>query len=334
MVKRLVEFDVLKGFGMLLVMIGHCNINSSIMSMISIFHMPLFFIVSGFFYQPKQISLFFKKSLMRLFVPYLFFVVVNMLFAFFMNCLSTHDIYKSVNNVLSIINPLDKECYLLYRTIWFLLVLFVVSNLFNLLVYYIKNEFLFGATIMLIFILGWWMQGHFSLPFFLDTSLSVIFYYYAGYLLRQAKLVRTIPNDIASFMFSSLSFLVIMLLAVIFHPNINVKMNIFPLWVPFASIIATVSFFFIIKRMVSESMPSKRIISLMSLCGYYSICLLGFHRVFQDLLYILYNRLSIDNVALQSVIFIMTSVPLILLLSFFIEKKCPRLIGMKSFKKN
>lgn len=48
--ERLNQFDILKGVGILLVMIGHAiSTNSIVYNLIYGFHMPLFFFCSGFF---------------------------------------------------------------------------------------------------------------------------------------------------------------------------------------------------------------------------------------------------------------------------------------------
>ena len=54
--KRLAEFDVLKGIGILLVVLGHTTISDPMKYMIYCFHMPLFVAVSGYFFHPKAIG--------------------------------------------------------------------------------------------------------------------------------------------------------------------------------------------------------------------------------------------------------------------------------------
>lgn len=49
--KRIEYFDVVRGFAMLLVILGHCNMSimASLNKFILSFHMPLFFFISGIF---------------------------------------------------------------------------------------------------------------------------------------------------------------------------------------------------------------------------------------------------------------------------------------------
>lgn len=51
---RDVNIDILKGIGMLLVIIGHSGCPWPFYQAINAFHMPLFFIVSGLFFSTKM----------------------------------------------------------------------------------------------------------------------------------------------------------------------------------------------------------------------------------------------------------------------------------------
>lgn len=77
--KRLHYFDVVKGFGIILVVLGHIEyISDPLRTWISSFHMPLFFIVSGMLMQYKdEVSRPLKSTLAKkargLIIPYLWF---------------------------------------------------------------------------------------------------------------------------------------------------------------------------------------------------------------------------------------------------------------------
>lgn len=66
-------FDIMKGFGILLVIAGHWGgVNKYLFNFIFSFHMPLFFILAGYFYKPKDTSDSLSKDFKRLIIPYLF----------------------------------------------------------------------------------------------------------------------------------------------------------------------------------------------------------------------------------------------------------------------
>lgn len=48
------NWDVVKGLGILLVIMGHSNLPATIYYGIYAFHMPLFFIVSGIFFSDRK----------------------------------------------------------------------------------------------------------------------------------------------------------------------------------------------------------------------------------------------------------------------------------------
>ena len=61
---RLTEFDILKGIGILLVIICH-TFMKEIGTYITAFHMPLFFIVAGYFYKQNPFVVHLKKDFRR-----------------------------------------------------------------------------------------------------------------------------------------------------------------------------------------------------------------------------------------------------------------------------
>ena len=74
---RLTALDSLRGFGILLVVLGHTSQSAGLVSWIFSFHMPLFFIISGMLFHERQFLDSFKKKVARLLIPYLFFGIVT-----------------------------------------------------------------------------------------------------------------------------------------------------------------------------------------------------------------------------------------------------------------
>lgn len=71
--KRLDAFDILKGIGILLMIVGHSTGSfASLRNFIFSFHMPLFFLVAGYFFRPLPVWTGIRKNFRRLYVPYLF----------------------------------------------------------------------------------------------------------------------------------------------------------------------------------------------------------------------------------------------------------------------
>ena len=55
-VNRIQAIDAIRGFGMLLVILGHTDCSEVLHRWICSFHMPLFFIISGYISKSKQVS--------------------------------------------------------------------------------------------------------------------------------------------------------------------------------------------------------------------------------------------------------------------------------------
>lgn len=80
--KRLTYFDMAKGFGIILVVLGHIEyVSEPLRAWISSFHMPLFFIISGMLIcfkdeLSKDMSMLFKKKWQSIIVPYFWFCIL------------------------------------------------------------------------------------------------------------------------------------------------------------------------------------------------------------------------------------------------------------------
>lgn len=84
---RYTWIDAMKGIGIFLVVFGHTINTGELLHWIYSFHMPLFFIISGFLVSPpplraEGIGDFIKKRLKTLMLPYLTFVVITMAYWF------------------------------------------------------------------------------------------------------------------------------------------------------------------------------------------------------------------------------------------------------------
>ena len=61
---RDITFDIIKGFGVILIIAGHTlGYENAAYPFIYVFHVPLFFLVSGFFYKHQELRKQLKKDL-------------------------------------------------------------------------------------------------------------------------------------------------------------------------------------------------------------------------------------------------------------------------------
>lgn len=70
--------DILKGIGIILVVMGHVTHDMPLKNWIYAFHMPLFFLLSGIFFKPTFDN--WKKSSKRLLMPYIVFAILSFVY--------------------------------------------------------------------------------------------------------------------------------------------------------------------------------------------------------------------------------------------------------------
>ncbi len=85
MVKRDNTIDITKAIGIILMLIGHCVSLGYLGRFIFSFHMPLFFILSGFFYKKEHLENIIKKGYRKLITPFLITSLTCVILVSFIN---------------------------------------------------------------------------------------------------------------------------------------------------------------------------------------------------------------------------------------------------------
>lgn len=182
------SLDTVKGIGILLVVLGHTS--SLLHDWIYSFHMPLFFVLAGIFHKnEKSYKDFLKKKVGSILVPYFVFGVLLILFWFFIgrffgesavrktpleNCLLGFLYSNEIPNITS----MEFAPY-----IWFLTCLFVIENIFYVLLKYkiSRKKFLLLGIILIAFSEILTMYIKIPLPWNIARALKDIFFYGIGY---------------------------------------------------------------------------------------------------------------------------------------------------------
>ena len=124
MVKRVDYLDYSKGIAIILVVLGHICSEGNIKTYIYSFHMPLFFIISGYLFNysnVKSFKEFINKKIKAYLIPYVTFSIINILGYYLLSGLS---LIVLRNNLLETI----KFCGI--GALWFLPVLFIAETIF------------------------------------------------------------------------------------------------------------------------------------------------------------------------------------------------------------
>lgn len=214
--KKNETISICKGIGIILMVMGHTCCPGMLTAFIYMFHMPLFFIASGYFFSVKYVddkSTFIKKKVKGLYFPFvkwslLFLVLHNVFFMVGLQNTSYGNMAGGVVRPYTYSTMLDFGGKILYSmggydpfvlgTFWFLRSLFVGSILFCLLYYLIhkfvtKNEIVVGIIICLLaFAAGLKLAWHATtIPYWPQggsRELYALFYIGAGFIFRRTRL--------------------------------------------------------------------------------------------------------------------------------------------------
>ena len=185
---RIRYIDIAKGIGIISVIIGH-TIPESV-NIIYSFHMPLFFILSGYFFGfsgPKNCL---TKSIKRLVIPYV--IAICCVIAFYL----LKSFFDGNTSWVRWIQAgiygsgwdYDQPMYIPgVGGIWFLLALFIAMNMLNSLQQ-------FPEYIRLVFVCalgywGWYTYALFPLPWEIQNGCLGLVFLYIGYLFKQYEVL-------------------------------------------------------------------------------------------------------------------------------------------------
>jgi len=183
MKNRNVVVDIAKGIGIIAVVWGHLGTVCPIKNEIYIYHMPLFFMLSGFCFhiqRNEDFCSFLKRKINAYIIPYFFFLFY-ILFLFIVLYLVVHKLQYIYIYTSILIRP-----YGVVTTLWFFLSLFFVQVIYFLINKYIKCIFLKFAICLLSFFVGFLLYKlGLHIPLYVDSSITVLSFFYIGDSMKQ-----------------------------------------------------------------------------------------------------------------------------------------------------
>jgi len=221
--------DYAKAGGIFLVVAGHAGFPETIRSYIYAFHIPLFFFLSGLFFDFEKYpdyKTFFKKRFQQLVVPYLFINVVTYL----VWVLATRHLGRAEEMNFNPVEPLagilygNADGHLLAHNVplWFLACLFSVENLYYLAARKVKSPYRIFLLVLLLFI-GWadYMFNHsIRLPWGINVAFVTVFFYGLGSISGK-KIMASDPSVFKLIVQIFISFAI-----VVFIGNLNGKAEV------------------------------------------------------------------------------------------------------------
>lgn len=202
-VNRDSTIDMMKGLGILLVVIGHVSENTLINKWIYSFHMPAFFFISGCVcHISKEKSDFLKKKVRSLLIPYLILSITTFSYwATIERSIRGQEHIAIIGQLIGIfIAQGGNQNYTYNIVMWFLPCLFICEITFYAIRKLIHKKILICFTLLILSMLGFTIGQYikFRLPWSMDTMLIAIVFYGAGYLsyekIKDYKFNVTIKN--------------------------------------------------------------------------------------------------------------------------------------------
>ena len=193
--ERLQWADISKGIAILLMVLGHLSIPHFLRNMIFSFHMPLFFIISGYFIRSFSFSLNVKKGIKQLIVPYTVACGLSLFMAEWQYILPLKRIQFSMSTFLDIVrqyciswiygisftSTMFKNI-MSVLVVWFLVCLFFSKLIFALVGSVSRNKYwLFGMSVLISW--GGYYIGHKIgfLPYSFDVAMFSVLYLFFGW---------------------------------------------------------------------------------------------------------------------------------------------------------
>ena len=179
--------DITRGFALLLVIIGHCISKKSFLHhFLFTFHVPLFFLISGYVYKYKKKA--YIKDLGQLAIPY---AVVVMLVIISTEIMQGMHYYPSVREVVKSALfgcSVTHDEILQIGAIWFFPTMYFARRYMDAIFVLAKKE-RYRALLVAAFVLGavGLSKENVWIPLNVDVAMVAVLFMYAGYLLHEKK---------------------------------------------------------------------------------------------------------------------------------------------------
>jgi len=315
---RNTAIDIAKGFGIFLVLWGHTQCDYK--SYIYVFHIPLFFLLSGYVFNiADSIKMTFKKKIRSLGIPFLFFLIFQRI-CFIIIALIDGTFNYSYLLILSPIEPWGH-----IGVLWFFISLFTVSIIFSIVNKFPSEIFKLIVCLLLTYTGYLLSNRNIHLPFRLDSSFSMIFFFYLGSKLHVLHMDKI--KSFISWFFLSLASLILFIFCLnLFLPIIDVSVNIFEGEFLYSLPIMILGcLMIVIFSKLIEHIPYLK--TAMAYIGQNSLTIFATHPIILGCIYLVFQKDKISDLGGILIVFFMIGV--CLLLTILLQKYFSFVFGRK-----
>lgn len=311
--KRILFIDYARTFALFLVVFAHLySVFSPVRVYIYAFHMPLFFLMSGYLHRNANTLLLTKKMIKKILIPFIFFLLVGYIYFVLTSAdLRIDVIYESIMGVLL------GDLISANSVLWFLLAIFFVRIIGNI---FIKNSKVIVFPTLLLFV--FFTVSKYNL-FYLGTSFMALPFYLIGHYGGGIDRVSTCSYSvIIAIIFLGVSFLISyyngkVSMMGMGYGFIREPLNILLFYIN--GVIGSMSILCVAGAFTSES----KIVNWVSRS---SISIVGLQSI---PLMIWKNSIGIDQNYFISLLYTILILIICVMCHFFIEKKASWLLGIK-----
>ncbi len=316
--ERIGWIDAAKGLAMLLVVYGHNPMNASILKVVYLLNVPIFFLMSGYTFKAEKYTSFFqliKKLAVRVLVPY---VIMNLL-AFPVYYLTRNmaiDETAVENFIIGMLKGTGAGSGLKCNIpLWFLPCIFVVQCLWYGVAKYAKKAK--GIFIIAFSLIGFFIYPvlKMRLPWGIDVAFTGAVFFAVGSLIRAEKVQKfifKIPSLIGFLMMISVS----LLLNSLNHsavPNVDINAMVFGNY--FLFYLSAFSGCFAMIYLAKLLDKSK----ILSCVGRNTMWILGLHSIFIQLFELTLKLNFVPSKTLNSLILTILEVMCVLILKLIYD---------------
>ena len=194
-IKRDESIDILRGIGIIFMIMGHSRFGGRLNSYKVAFNMPIFYFISGYLFSIKKYNSFspyLAKKAKNILLPYCFFAVLTMGVCTVVNLISRNQVYRYSDMLKGIIWS-NQSIFPITGAIWFLQCLFWVEIGYYFLEKYLKSP---NRWLIVIAVTGiaWILSANdIHLPFAIDSALGALLFFHIGKQWKEVK--KPAPPD-------------------------------------------------------------------------------------------------------------------------------------------
>lgn len=269
------NISIFRGIMLCYIIMGHIGFTGIFDYYIHAFHVPVFFIISGYCFKPcESIKTYFSKKVQSMLIPYVVFALVHFFLAFWLL-----DEFQW-KNALRHIFWMNNTGMPISGSLWFVTSIFFASIVYQILDLKV-TEVVRNIIIVVAMIIGFICP--FRLPFSTDTALVGLGFMHIGRLLRTYEPQKNwIYKCLNIGWIGSITLLIVQVVATFCNTYVNMRKTnygIIPLFI-FNVILAFIVYYNLAKNVDGISwIGGKQIASLMKKIGDKSLYFLAFNEL-------------------------------------------------------